>query len=67
MRKAITCPLRGCLAEIVYEDSPESSRILGVMACSLLDEIVDCDQECVRRMNIKLEDESNARLLPCSD
>lgn len=53
MQKNITCPVKGCLAQLSYQENPETSRILGATACSLIDGEVDCDQECVRRMNQK--------------
>jgi hypothetical protein len=60
MHKKVTCPVRGCLADLVYEESPESSRILGATACSLIEGEVDCEQECVRLINIRRAGESKA-------
>ena len=53
MHKKITCPVKGCLADLEYEENPESARVLGATACSLIEGEVDCDQECVRLMNIR--------------
>lgn len=53
MRKNITCPVEGCLAKLDYEENPETGRLLGATACSLIEGEVDCEQECVRLMNIK--------------
>ena len=51
VKKYITCPNKGCLARVNIDESPESSRVLGVVRCSLIEGEVDCDQECVHRMN----------------
>ena len=53
MHKKITCPVLGCLATLAYEENPETGRLLGATACSLIEGEVDCDQECVRLINIK--------------
>lgn len=53
MQKQITCPVKGCLATLEYEESPETARVLGATACSLIEGEVDCEQECVRLMNIR--------------
>ncbi len=53
MEKKITCPVKGCLANLHYEENPENSRIMGATACSLLEGEVDCEQDCVRLMNIR--------------
>ncbi len=55
MEKRITCPALGCFAKLEYEENPESGRILGATACSLIEGEVDCDQECVRLLNIRTE------------
>ncbi len=55
MEKKITCPKLGCFAKLEYEESPETGRILGATACSLIDGEVDCEQECVRLLNIRQE------------
>lgn len=57
VNKYITCPNEGCLARVSVEESPESSHALGVVGCSLIEGEVDCDQECVRRMNLKREED----------
>lgn len=61
MKKRVTCPEHGTLCELTYEVSPETSRILGATQCSLIDGEVDCDQECVRLLNIKLGYERETR------
>jgi hypothetical protein len=53
MKKYITCPVHGTKCELTYQESAESSRILGATSCSLIEGEVDCDQECVRLLNIK--------------
>ena len=61
MKKKITCPLHGCSAVLSYQESPETSRILGATACSLIDGEVDCGQECVHLINMRREAEARAR------
>lgn len=64
MHKYVTCPMKGCLAELHYEENPETSRILGATACSLIEGEVDCDQECVRLINIRRSGEAAASDAP---
>jgi hypothetical protein len=54
MKKTITCPVEGCLAELTYEAGPESAELLGATACSLTDGEVDCEQKCIKLLNIRL-------------
>ncbi len=61
MKKQITCPELATLCEVEVEESPESSRILGATKCSLIEGEVDCDQECVRLLNIKRHEEELVR------
>lgn len=53
MKKMITCPVKGCLAELSYEVNPESAKLLGATACSLIEGEVDCDQDCIKLLNIR--------------
>ena len=53
MKKTITCPVEGCLAELTYEVGPESAELLGATACSLTEGEVDCDQKCIKLLNIR--------------
>lgn len=53
MKMNLTCPVRGCLVQLGCQIDPETSRILGATSCSLIDGEVDCDQECVRLMNVR--------------
>ncbi len=55
VKKYITCPNLGCLARVSFEESPESSRVLGATGCSLIEGEVDCGQECIIRMNQRRE------------
>lgn len=52
MKRYITCPVKGCLAKLTYQENPETGRVLGATACSLIEGEVDCEQECVRLINI---------------
>lgn len=53
MKKHITCPVHGTYAELHYEVDPESAKILGATACSLIEGEVDCDQECIARLRLR--------------
>lgn len=53
MKKQITCPVHGTLAELHYEVDPEGAKILGVTACTLIEGEVDCEQQCVVRMRMR--------------
>ena len=66
MKKHITCPIRGTLCEITYQESAETSRILGATRCSLIEGEVDCEQECVRLLNIK-RDAEHPEIAPTED
>lgn len=58
MSKArITCPNKGCLATLRLSENPENGRVLAAETCSLIEGEVDCDQECVRRINLRRERE----------
>ena len=54
MEKCITCPVRGRLANLRCEVNPETSRIVGAIRCSLIEGEVDCEQECVKRLNLAI-------------
>jgi hypothetical protein len=59
MRKLVTCPEHGCMAEIEFHEDPTDGHIQGIVRCSVFqpDDDVDCDQECARRLNQRfLED-----------
>ena len=64
MNKNITCPVHGRLAKLEFQESPESSRVLGATKCSLIEGEVDCEQECVRLMNVKRTAEMRAQPAP---
>jgi hypothetical protein len=53
MKRKITCPEKATLVELEYVESPETGRILGVVSCSAFKPCnsVDCDEECIHRMN----------------
>lgn len=57
MKKQITCPEHGTICYLEFEESAETSRILGATGCSLIEGEVDCDQECVRLINLKRDSE----------
>ena len=61
MKERITCPERGTICYLEYQESPETSRILGATGCSLMDGEVTCDQECVRLLNIKRDSEDSTK------
>jgi hypothetical protein len=58
MKKRITCPEHGTICYLEYQESPETSRILGATGCSLMEGPVNCSQECVRLLNLKREREA---------
>ena len=53
MKRYITCPNRGTLAEIECDQSAEDGHIIGVRRCSLVgtNEWVDCDSLCIKLLN----------------
>jgi hypothetical protein len=67
MKKRITCPEKGTLCELTFEVSPESSRILGATKCSLIEGEVDCDQECVRLLNLHRDRNGSADSVNSTD
>jgi len=61
MRVVTKCPVNGCLAELVVQDDPETSKVLGVLACSEIEGEVDCEQGCLHQINLKREKARQAR------
>ena len=57
MKKQITCPVHGTVQEVTYQVDPETSLILGATKCTKMEGEVDCDQECIHLMNIRLKEE----------
>jgi len=53
MKKRIQCPIADCPATVEYEENPETARIVGATGCSMIEGEVDCEQECIRLINIK--------------
>ena len=66
MRLVTKCPVSGCLAELVVQDDPETSKILGVVACSLIEGEVDCEQGCLHQINLEREKDRQARKVDTS-
>lgn len=57
MKRKIKCPLHGTMEEVTYQVDPETSLVLGATGCSKIEGEVDCDQECIHLMNVKLKEE----------
>lgn len=53
MKRRLTCPERGTLAEVETSEDPVDGRILGALSCTLLGGCgaVDCEQLCIQRLN----------------
>lgn len=55
MKRRVTCPERGTLAEIELSEDPVDGRILGVVSCSLLGYGDVCEELCARRLQARRE------------
>lgn len=57
MKTQLTCPNRGHLVTVELHNEPSDGHVVGIERCSAFrpEDWVDCDQECARRLNQRLE------------
>jgi hypothetical protein len=57
MKRLVTCPSDATLVEIEFDESPIDGTILGVRGCTRFKPAseLDCDTECIHRLNEKLD------------
>jgi len=63
MRKFVTCPEHGHLCEIEYQINPVDGHRMAVSSCTHFHppDWVDCESECVRRLNARDEELTQIR------